>query len=130
MSVREAASAAETFTCHQGFARDAHALFVLSSRFYRSFWKYRRHKRAYGVLLLDAGHLSQTFYLVCADLGLGAFVTAAVNGIDIEAALSLDSFGEGVLAVCGCGIPSTRKSPEARFVPYVPRKTIMPEPGT
>jgi putative peptide maturation dehydrogenase len=131
LSLTEATLVAEKFTCNQGFAQHAHALFVLSARFYRSYWKYRRHKRAYGVLLLDAGHLSQTFYLVCADLGLGAFVTAAVNGIDIEERLGLDGFGEGVLAVCGCGIPSALPSPEEpRFIEYVPRETVVSGPGS
>jgi putative peptide maturation dehydrogenase len=126
MTLEAAAGLAETFTSHQGFAQGAHALFVLSARFYRSFWKYRRHKRAYSVLLLDAGHLSQTLYLVCADLGLGAFVTAAVNGIDIEERLGLDGIREGVLAVCGCGIPAADSSKdEPRFLPYVPRATVL-----
>lgn len=114
------------FTSGQPYARDAHCLFVLSTRFYRNFWKHRRHERAYAVLLMDAAHLSQTFYLVCADLGLGAFVTAAINGANIEARLGLDGFDEGALAVCGCGVPAgvaSRLEPE--FLPYVPGQTVL-----
>lgn len=104
MRAAEVASLCDEFTAGQAFARDAQALFVLSTRFFRSFWKYRRHSRAYAVLLMDAGHLSQTFYLVCTELGLGAFVTTAINGANVEDALGLDAYAEGVLAICGCGV--------------------------
>jgi nitroreductase len=57
---------------------------------------------------MDAGHLSQTFYLVCTDLGLGAFVTAAINEVDVERALGIDGFGEGAIAILGCGVPGPR----------------------
>ena len=43
------------------------------ARFYRSHWKYRRHPKAYASILMEAGHLSQTLYLVSADLELGAY---------------------------------------------------------
>ena len=56
-----------------------------------------------GAIMMDAGHLSQTFYLLAAEAGLPAFVTAAVNEIDITAALGLDPIRDGVIAVCGCG---------------------------
>lgn len=114
------------FTAGQKYLRGAHALFVLAARFERSFWKYRELDRAYAVLLLDAGHLSQTLYLVCTALGLGAFVTAAVNGANISDALGLDENEQGVLAVCGCGVPA-RQAPymEADPVPYVPRETLL-----
>jgi putative peptide maturation dehydrogenase len=114
------------FTCGQSYFGGAGALFILTARFYRSFWKYRKHRRAYGVLLMDAGHLSQTLYLVCAELGLGAFVTAAINGADIEERLGLDPFAEGALAICGCGKPvSTPSELEPEFLPYVPRETTI-----
>lgn len=82
---------------------DAHVLVAMASRFARSFWKYRNHAKAYRVTTLDVGHLSQTLYLSATELGLGAFVTAAVNEIEIEQAFGLDPLQEGVLAVCGFG---------------------------
>jgi putative peptide maturation dehydrogenase len=106
----------------QAFFGSASAVFLLTARFYRSFWKYRRHQRAYAVLLMDAAHLSQTLYLVCTELGLGAFVTAAINGANIEQRLGLDDASEGALAVCGCGPRGTGPSRfEPDFRPYVPR---------
>jgi nitroreductase len=67
------------------------------------------------VALMDAAHLAQTFYPVCAELGLGAFVTAAVNGANIEKRLGLDLFTEGPWrCVAAEGLPlagsSTRSS--------------------
>jgi putative peptide maturation dehydrogenase len=122
----ETAEIAGVFTAGQSFARDAHVLFVLTARFQRNFWKYRKHEKAYRALLLDAGHLSQTLYLVCTELGLGAFVTAAINDVNIEERLGLDGFDEGVLAILGCGIPGPRNADlDPVFESYVPGQTRL-----
>lgn len=89
----------------QWFA-DAHVLVVLAPRFERNFWKYRNHPKAYRVTILDIGHLSQTLLLSAIDLGLGAYVTAAINEVDIEQAFGLTHYIDGPLAVCGFGIRS------------------------
>lgn len=124
LSPAEAERLAREFTAGQSYFASAQALIVLTARFYRSFWKYRKHQRAYAVILMDAGHLSQTFYLVCTGLGLGAFVTGAINGAKVEDALGLDGFQEGAIAVCGFGRPAVGKTAlEPEFLPYVPRKT-------
>jgi putative peptide maturation dehydrogenase len=87
----------------QHWFANAPALVVLTPRFARSFWKYRHHAKAYRALILDSGHLSQTLYLSATELGLGAFVTSAINEIDIEQAFALDPLEEGPLAICGFG---------------------------
>jgi putative peptide maturation dehydrogenase len=122
---------ANEFVCGQSFFGSAHVLFVLTARFYRSFWKYRRQQKAYSGLMMDAGHLSQTLYLVAAELGLGAFVTMAVNGENIEQRLGIDGWTEGVLAVSGCGRAAQRRQAllEPRFTRYVPRETELPMPS-
>ena len=126
LTTEEAESLASEFTAGQSYFASAAVLFVLTARFYRSFWKYRRHQKAYGALLMDAAHLSQTLYLVSTQLGLGAFVTYAVNGANIEDALRLDGVSEGALAVCGCGRPAGGRSPfDPEFLPYVPRETSI-----
>lgn len=125
MERKEAADLAYEFSSGQAFTRDAQALFLLTARFYRSYWKYRKHRRAYAVLLMDAGHLSQTFYLVCAELGLGAFVTAAINGANIEQRLELDGFAEGALLLSGCGKPAASGRLNADFGPYLPGETAL-----
>lgn len=89
----------------QWFFADSAVAFVMTARFGRSFRKYRRHAKIYRAIFLDAGHLSQTFYLLCTELGLGPWVTAALDESVIEEALGLEPLTEGVVAVCGCGRP-------------------------
>ena len=120
----EARAAATGFVCGQTYFGDAHVLLVLAARFDRAFWKYRNHRKALTALVMDAAHLSQTLYLVATELGLGAFVTAAVNNADIEERLGIDGYREGVLAVCGFGRPAAQPSPfDPEFLPFVPRET-------
>jgi hypothetical protein len=57
--VRELATA---FACGQEYLASAHVSFVLTARFERGYWKYRRRDVGYAALLMDAGHLSQTLY--------------------------------------------------------------------
>ncbi len=108
----DAAAAAELAlrsVAAQAYFANAPVLIMLAARYGRSFWKYRNHAKAYRVTLLDAGHLSQTLYLAATDLGLGAFITAAINEVDVEQALGLDTLTEGVLAVCGFGHRAARR---------------------
>jgi SagB-type dehydrogenase family enzyme len=70
----------------------------------RTMWKYE-HSHAYRVLLLDAGHLGQTFHLACTALGLGPLTTAAINGLDVEEALGLDGIKEIVMYAAATGLP-------------------------
>ena len=78
----------------QTWVRDASALYFMTAVLPRSMWKYD-HARAYRVVQLDAGHLGQTFHLVCTALGLGPFTTAALQDQEIESELGID----GVLEV-------------------------------
>ncbi|MGQ4660596.1 putative peptide maturation dehydrogenase [Lysobacter sp. F6437] len=88
---------------HQHWFADAHVLVVLAPRFDRTFWKYRQHAKAYRVIALEAGHLSQTLYLSATEAGLGAFITGAINEVPIERAFGLDPVRDGAMAVCGFG---------------------------
>ncbi|MDX6412419.1 MAG: hypothetical protein QOE91_1935 [Gaiellaceae bacterium] len=99
-----AVAVATQFVCGQTYFGSAHVLFLLSARFKRTYWKYRRHQKAYASVLLDAGHLSQTLYLVAAELGLGAFVTTVINNAEIDERLGVDGIDEGTVAVCGLGV--------------------------
>lgn len=94
---------AREFVAGQHWFADAPVLVALAPRFRRSFWKYRNHAKAYRALVLDIGHLSQTLYITATELGMGAFITAAVNEVAIEQAFGLDPLEEGPLAVCGFG---------------------------
>ena len=112
----EATALARRFVAAQGWFVDAHVLVLPTSRFARTFWKYRDHPKAYRALILDVGHLSQTMYLAATELGLGAFITAAINEIDIEQAFGLDPLDEGPLAVTGFGIRAGERG-EVEFDP-------------
>jgi len=118
----EAATLAKRFVAAQAYFVDAHVMVMPSSRFVRNFWKYRNHAKAYRALILDVGHLSQTLYLAATELGLGAFITAAVNEVDIEEAFGLDPLEEGPLAVCGFGI----RAPERKEVEFDPLGAVWP----
>jgi SagB-type dehydrogenase family enzyme len=90
----------------QRYIRDAAALFLMTAVFRRTMWKYG-YARAYRVVLLDAGHLCQTFCLVATWLGLAPFCTAALKDTLIEEDLAIDGISESVLYVAGVGLPST-----------------------
>jgi putative peptide maturation dehydrogenase len=129
LGVDEARAAANAFVCGQTYFGDAHVVVVLAARFDRAFWKYRNHRKALTALIMDAAHLSQTLYLVATELGLGAFITAAINNVDIEERLGIDGYREGVLAVCGFGRPAAERSPfDPEFLPFVPRQTRPDRP--
>jgi putative peptide maturation dehydrogenase len=114
LAALDAAEVRETavrFVCGQHFLGEAHVSFVLTARFDRVHYKYRRSDKVYATLLMEVGHLSQTLYLLAADLGLGAWVTAAINSHEIEDRLQLDGCDEGVLAMTGCGPRRAARSP-------------------
>ncbi|MGN6519700.1 MAG: putative peptide maturation dehydrogenase [Dokdonella sp.] len=94
---------AHTMVAGQHYFADAAVLLVVAARFPRSFWKYRRHPKIYRAILLEAGHASQNLYLAATEIGLGAYVTAAINEVEIEQAFGLDPLFEGPIAVCGFG---------------------------
>jgi putative peptide maturation dehydrogenase len=125
LSAADAGALARTAVAGQTYFSDAAALLVIAARFGRSFWKYRNHPKIYRAILLEAGHASQNLYLAATELGLGAFVTAAINEVDIEQAFDLDPIEEGVLAVCGFGARSHQKA----TVELDPRNAVWDEDG-
>jgi SagB-type dehydrogenase family enzyme len=94
-----------TLGCGQDWLRDAAAVFVMTAVVARSMWKYAS-SHAYRVLHLDAGHVGQTFHLVCTALGLGPFTTAATRNRALEQALDVDGIGEIVLYTAAAGVPA------------------------
>jgi SagB-type dehydrogenase family enzyme len=97
---------AQLYCARQDYVRNAAALFLMTAVFPRAMWKYR-HARAYRVVLLDAGHLCQTFCLVATWLGLAPFCTAALKDTLIEKDLGVDGVRESILYVAGVGLPAT-----------------------
>jgi putative peptide maturation dehydrogenase len=122
---REAvAELAEDLTAGQDWFAGAQAFFLVTARFDRSYAKYRHDPVAYQALLLEAGHFSQTHYLVATELGLGPFVTSVINHADVDRRLGLDPYREGTLMILGCGLPAA-SSQETHPDPFVPRETEL-----
>jgi len=98
---------ARAYCADQPFVADSSALFVMTAVFARTMWKYP-NPRAYRVVLLDAGHLGQTFCLTATRMGLAPFCTAALKDSLIEQDLGIDGISESVLYVTGVGMPASR----------------------
>ena len=101
---------AAEYCAGQDWVRNAAALFIMTAVWERSMWKYR-FARAYRTILLDAGHVCQTFCLMATHLRLAPFCTAALKDSVIERDLGLDGFAESVLYVAGAGVPKPHKGP-------------------
>jgi SagB-type dehydrogenase family enzyme len=87
----------------------AAALILMTADFRRPQWKYES-PRAYRTVLIDAGHLCQTFCLVATWLSLAPFCTMALADSLIEADIGVDGVSESVLYAAGIGaLPSRLK---------------------
>jgi SagB-type dehydrogenase family enzyme len=121
-SIRNGASARQllTYTCGQWWYRDAAALFIMTAVFPRTQWRYR-YPRAYRSVLLEAGHLCQTFCLAATWLELAPFCTAVLADSRIERDLRLDGITESVIYAAGVGCrPLSRNWGRADFFPGTP----------
>jgi SagB-type dehydrogenase family enzyme len=106
LSTRATRNKAWLYCARAEHAKKAAALFLMTAVFRRTMWKYQL-ARAYRVVLLDAGHLCQTFCLVATWLGLAPFCTAALKDTLIEKDLGIDGIRESVLYTAGVGLPAT-----------------------
>jgi SagB-type dehydrogenase family enzyme len=79
----------------------------LTAVFERTRWKYD-YARAYRAVLIEAGHLCQTFCLTATSLGLAPFCTMAFADSKIERALGIDGISESALYVAGAGAQPER----------------------
>ena len=86
----------------QPWAAQAAAVFVMTGVTTRSAWKYQQ-SHAYRVLLLDAGHLAQTFQLACTALDLAPWTTAALDEDAAEDLLGITDPSQVVLYAAACG---------------------------
>jgi SagB-type dehydrogenase family enzyme len=68
----------------------------ITTRFERAWWKYPA-SRAYRVVLLDIGHVAQTFQLVATALGLNTWLTAAFHDSSVHQFLDVDGLGESAI---------------------------------
>jgi SagB-type dehydrogenase family enzyme len=89
---------------HQTYFAGAGAAVVMCPVFARTMWRYGQ-SRAYRTVLIDAGHLGQTFCLVATALGLAPFTTMAFSESALEEVLRLDGVSECPIYVAGVGLP-------------------------
>ena len=103
----------------QAYGAEAHALVVLTCRFDRAFWKYRKVERTYAVAMMDAGHLSQTLYLLATEMAARQ-LRGRRRSISSAPPASWRSMSPTRLpiAIVGCG-PPDHESPHA----------VLHEPG-
>jgi SagB-type dehydrogenase family enzyme len=106
VSARSGPETARAWCAGQAHPANASAIFVMTAVFDRSMWKYP-NPRAYRTVLLDAGHLGQTFCLTATHLGLASFCTAALKDSLIEDDLGLDGISESAIYVVGAGRSAT-----------------------
>lgn len=86
----------------QTFANDLGFAIFMVARFDKMWWKYP-HSRSYRVALMDVGHLSQTFHLVCTGYRLTSWLTGAFYDEEIARRLRLDPACQAVLLMVGAG---------------------------
>ena len=97
---------------HQRYFARAAAIVVMCPVFARTMWRYPQ-SRAYRTVLIDAGHLGQTFALAATSLGLAPFTTMAFSESALEQLLGLDGISECPIYAAGVGMPD----PEGRELP-------------
>jgi len=100
----------ERYLPRQPWFKPAAALVFFAPVFQRELWRYR-YARAYRAVLIEAGHLCQTFCLTATWLGLAPFCTMALADSRIEKDLGLDGITESVLYVGGIGTRPTGTEP-------------------
>ena len=102
------AAEVEKLLAGQWWYRDAAIVVFLTAIFSRTQWKYD-YARAYRAILIEAGHLCQTFCLTATWLGLAPFCTIAMKDSAIEKALRVDGISESVIYAMGAGVRPIEK---------------------
>ncbi|MCE3230229.1 MAG: hypothetical protein K0R52_157 [Alphaproteobacteria bacterium] len=74
----------------------------LVTYFGKMWWKYP-HSRGYRVILLDAGHLSQTFQLVATSLGIMTWMTANIHDVNVSSQLKLEGVHQAPIHFLAAG---------------------------
>lgn len=96
----------------QHFANEISVGIFLTSRLDKLWWKYS-HSRAYRMALVEIGHIAQTFQLYACELGLGTWLTGALNENSIESLLKLRNPSEQPMFFVGAGHTDGSHTPEA-----------------
>jgi SagB-type dehydrogenase family enzyme len=93
---------------NQWWFADAAFLVLMTAVFPRTRWKYQ-FPRVYRAILLEAGHLCQTFCLTATWRGLAPFCTVAFADSQWEKLLGIDGVNESILYAAGAGLRPTNE---------------------
>jgi SagB-type dehydrogenase family enzyme len=85
-------------------------------------WRRYDHSRGYRAVLLEAGHVCQTFCLAATWLGLAPFCTMAMEDRRIERDLGIDGVQEVLLYAAGVG----SRPPDGRWVQWPGNRPELP----
>ncbi|MGA7931747.1 MAG: SagB family peptide dehydrogenase [Candidatus Sulfotelmatobacter sp.] len=96
-----------SYLAGQSWYGSASALMFMTAVFKRNQWKYP-DSAAYRTVILDAGHMCQTFCLTATWLGLAPFCTMALADSKVEKALGLDGISESAVYAAGVGTRPTK----------------------
>ena len=108
----------------QSWFGDAGALVLMTAVLPRVWWRYP-NARSYRAILLEAGHVCQTFCLVATWLDLAPFCTMAMDDSRIERDLRIDGTHEILLYAAGVG----SKPADGRWVQWPGHRPIPRHPG-
>lgn len=93
---------AASYLAGQDWYSGAAAIVIMTAVLPRVWWRYP-NARSYRAILLDAGHVCQTFCLVATWLGLAPFCTMAMDDGRVERDLGIDGTSEIALYAAGVG---------------------------
>lgn len=112
---------------HQEWFADCAFLVLMTAVFARTRWKYD-YPRVYRAVLLEAGHLCQTFCLTATWLGLAPFQTIAATDTKWEKRLGIDGVNESLIYAAGAGMRP--KSPVNATIENLQKEKLKKKKGT
>ncbi len=102
-------------TIGQDMIRDANIVLVIAGVFGRTMWKYGQ--RGYRYVLLDAGHVGQSLYLLGTAMGLGVVTIGGFFDRELGALIGIPLDEEQVVYLGCVGWPRPTVSPIASETP-------------
>ncbi len=87
----------------QEMCADAAVVFIWTSIFRRSKWKYQQ--RAYRYIYLDAGHIAQNLALASASITCGSCQVGAFFDDEVNSILGIDGIEESTICLSAVGYP-------------------------
>jgi SagB-type dehydrogenase family enzyme len=103
------------FNKNQNYSKGMAFGIYITARLDKYWWKYE-HSRTYRIMLLDMGHVSQTFLLSATALGLNTWVSGAFDDAKVESFLGINGYDESVMLYVGAGHGESAAFPQSFYV--------------